>query len=435
MFDRFPRNPKEPDDSPLALLDDDLDLLLGNPLADLNANELAETLAGALANLGPPGGPEEIAIAMMAVQLEALGKAGRSTLWQIVERAEPEHLRLLLVPIVASERDRTRIHRFLYGLIESDDPLRIAAGIAGFQYRRERKVLRRVLGLREHPSPIVRASVVSIHRSLAEWECLPTIVEAANDPAPEVRRASLACVLDLGVVATSTEVRQVLDRVRGRFLKDRAQRLLNGGYENDDELLEVCTEARDYVASLGREVRWRDVEAAEREHGNVDVPIDVYVALAMRDPADPRLLNRVHDLWHSGDHWNQYVAVTVMTVVADRTFDAEILDLRHSDDVLLGPAAYFYKRMQDPAGVLPELLDLLRSGTSDHKLFTLTTLSGMFAAEVDDELCGWLERQAEDEDELVRKFARLALTPEWERRFKGVDFPILGPHWSVPVSL
>jgi hypothetical protein len=82
--------------------------------------------------------------------------------------------------------------------------------------------------------------------------------------------------------------------------------------------------------------------------------------------------------------------------------------------------------MRYPAGVLPELFTLLRADANENKPFAMSTLSGMFANEVDDDIRGWLETLIDDEDKAVQKLALLALAPGSERRFRGIDIREMG---------
>ena len=424
--------PGDPDALGDEWSDPDLDLL-DDPFAGIDPDELAAAVSEALAELRYDDEFEKAPIVLAAMQLGVMSKAGREKLWQIVETADPNHLPILLVALINSGGDQRRVRRFLLTLLEDADPRRVASGVSGLKFNHDHKAFKRILALRDHPSPIVRASVVAYRREMRDWECLPVLVEASQDPAPEVRRAAVAAVTDLSVVATSDEVRRALERVRGKLERWQASELLNGNARGNDELFETVEDALGYSSALGHDVDWRDVEAAEREYP--EAPLFAYIAIALSDPNDSRLRQRISALWDSEDSWERYSAITLMTILNDTAYEPQILALRGSEDQRVSQAAYMYQRMRDPAGALPELLRLLGSNSSAEKLFAMSTLSGFYAAEVDEDIRGWLGHLTADEDRVVRSYAEYALLTEWERRFAPPDVPVLGPYWSDPETL
>ncbi|CAN5564929.1 hypothetical protein BH23CHL2_BH23CHL2_26650 [soil metagenome] len=190
----------------------------------------------------------------------------------------------------------------------------------------------------------------------------------------------------------------------------------------------IIQDGREIQAQWDLGVSWEDIEEEEEREGLAT--LEFYVIVAMEDRDNPRLLNRIHELWQSDDPWEQYIAATTMTVAGDHTFKDEILAARESDDEFLPPAAYMYQRMFDPVGAIPDLLKLARNGQWFDQLFAVNTIGNIYATEVDPSLRAWCEEMAEDPDEAVRKIARVALTPEWERRFMPVDLPQMGAYWS-----
>ena len=435
MLDRFLNRSPDPNDIDPGLFDDVPLPLLDNALASLDVKTLTEMLENALVeDVDSMASEEQVWATILACQLELSGQPGHEALWQIVERANPGQLRIVLYPLLISHKQQTRTRRFLYSQLDEEHPERIVAGISGFQMRRDRKARGRVLTLKDHDAPIVRAAVLSYYRTVFEAECLQAVLGAAADPAPEVRRAVGTCLVDLGIVAASPEVRQALGRVRGREAKYAAGEVLNGlGYAGDD--LAVATqEAQEFHASLGGETSWEDVEQEERELP-WGPPLHAYIALAIGDPDNARLKQSVGELWESDDDEDRYVAILTMAALNDRTRETEILALREPYDESLSGAAYAYQRIFDPRGAVPDLLKLLKQRNLDAQLTAIATLSSIYAAEVDDRVREVLEQLTQDADETVRRFARVSLQSEWERRYTYIDMPGPGPLWSAAAPL
>ncbi|CAN5564980.1 hypothetical protein BH23CHL2_BH23CHL2_26660 [soil metagenome] len=193
-------------DEQLVLLDEMLD--------SLGVEKMTELLENSLIELPETPMEDQIWIPVLAGHLMLSGKEGNEAVWKFVEDASTQALPLLLFPLVTSSQERTRVRRLLYRLLDDDEPGRVVAGVSGFELRRDRKAHNRILPLREHPSPIVRAQALSYYRTVLPTDSLSWLLEAKDDPAPEVPRAAASCVLHLTCVPVLEDVRRTFQRLR-----------------------------------------------------------------------------------------------------------------------------------------------------------------------------------------------------------------------------
>jgi HEAT repeat protein len=398
--------------------------LLINTFEHLSLDELKAMQRDALDGVAAGDEGAEVWLGAISLQLALHGKPGNQALWDAIEEADPRQMRVMLAGPVIDLGRRTQARRFLYRLLDHDDPEYILVGIEGFTMTSDRKARHQVLQLRQHPSADVRAGVLSYVRGVWHTDALRMMVAAFDDPDHIVRQMAVALLLDLSIVTSLEPVRAALRRQRKpRNVRDYAQDVLDRTDNPPDELMMIELDAIDYLAEMNGKIRWKDVERARREW-EVEAPSDPLVAMALTHPDDKHLRQRMRELWASDDVWQKSMAISLMAILGEREHEVEILALREHESELVYPAAYMYQRMADPQAAVPALIDLLDNGTMEARLFAIPALNRIYVAEVDEQLRARLETMLDDPDETVRELAAFGLLSERERRSTKHDIPV-----------
>ncbi|MGH9172988.1 MAG: HEAT repeat domain-containing protein [Vicinamibacterales bacterium] len=157
-------------------------------LNNLSLDELLSRLRGA-----PPDGPgyADAFYLEVADVIAQHGRSGANALRAMIPVADAKRLRAILYGLATSENDGADVRHLLGSYLTDRRSLVAAEAIDGLTRLGAREYADRVLKLRDHASPYVRAAVLRFVRRVGLEGAKPLLIAALGDQHPVVRSSAI----------------------------------------------------------------------------------------------------------------------------------------------------------------------------------------------------------------------------------------------------